>query len=351
MSATPSIEEQNHVDADASNPAGHGRTSDELDERARKRIKVGLSPRRPTAKTTTLRPPDGQRLPLPAWVLAFLLVGVLVLTSGLLALNMTDERPAWWPVLAASGRTDTALPDQASDGVIYHLRVGEDFGESTSSLPQGMTEGEWRTELLPDESVYRMEVWPNHLTWSLLGLTDLDAYRLQTSALIDAQARDGFAGVMVRYQDARHFYLLSIDGKGRYAIQRQDDDDTRVIVPWTKVPFLNPAGNANVLTVEDNGDVLRFFGNGMLLHDISEPGLSGGLCRVGGRRARHGGRCGSILTGYSFTTSGRPVPRRGSRRFSTPRSFSSHLTHTAARGSLARPTEIAYTIVCCIGSN
>jgi len=276
MSATPSIEERNRVAADAA-------TSDDLDERARKRIKVGLSPRRPTAKSTTLRPPDGQTLPVPAWVLAFLLVGVLVLTTGLLALNMTDARPDWWPASTASGRTITALPDQGSATVIYTLRVGEDFGQSTSALPQGTTADEWRTELLPAESVYRMEVWPNHLAWSLLGLSDLEGYRLQTSALVDGQTQGGFAGVMVRYQDERHFYLLSIDGQGRYAIQQQDGDDVRVIVPWTAVPFLNTAGSANVLTVEDNGSIVRFFGNGMLLYDIGAPvypvgyvGLAGG---------------------------------------------------------------------------
>ncbi len=278
MSATPSLEERNRLAADTAAPD----PPDDLDERARKRMQVGLSPRRPTAKPTTLRPPDGQSLPVPAWVLAFVLVGVLVVTTGLLAWNMTDARPAWWPAASMSGQALTALTDATSDTVVYTLRIGEDFGRASSVLPEGMTDDEWRTELLPAESVYRMEVWPNHLAWSLLRLNNLGAYRLQTSALVDGQTQGGFAGLIVRFQDERHFYLLSIDGQGRYAIQQQDGDDTRVLVPWTTAPFLNAAGSANVLTVEDNGSVVRFFGNGMLLHDIDEPVYPGGIVGVAG---------------------------------------------------------------------
>ena len=276
MSVTPSVENRERP------PTGADASAD-MDDRARKRLKVGLSARRPTAKVAPMRPPDVQTLPVPAWVLAGVLIGILAVTVGLLALAMTDTRPSWWPAPAAPGRAITALPTQSAETVVYTLRLGEDFSQATSVLEQGLRPDEWRTELAAAESVYRMEVWPNHLAWSLLGMSDLGGYRLQTSAQVDAQSTRGFAGVIVRFQDERHFYLLSVDGQGRYAVQQQDGDVFREIVPWTAVPFLNPAGSANVLTVEDNGTLVRFLGNGMLLHDVGNPdfqlgsvGLAGG---------------------------------------------------------------------------
>lgn len=281
MAVTPSLEEQKR-------PASEGDASAELDERARKRLQVGLSARRPTAKVAPMRPPDVQVLPAPAWLLAALLIGVSAVTLALLALALTDTRPEWWPVLGAPPSRIAAAPTQSAATVVYTLRLGEDFSRPTAVLSQDERGAQWRTTLVPAESVFRMEVWPNHLAWSLLGIDDLGAYRLQTSARVGADSAGGFAGVIVRYQDERHFYLLSVDGQGRYAVQQQDGDALRVIVPWTAVPFLNAAGSANVLTVEDDGTWLRFLGNGMPLYDLADPafglgsvGLAGGAPQDG----------------------------------------------------------------------
>jgi hypothetical protein len=277
MSVTPSIEEQKH-------PASETDASADMDERARKRLQVGLSARRPTAKVALTRPPDVQTLPAPAWLLAALLVGVMALTLALLALNMSETRPRWWPVADASSGAVTAAATQsaATQGgatVVYALRLGEDFSRPTAVLPQDERGDEWRTSLVMEESVLRMEVWPHRLAWSLLGIDDLGGYRLQTSTAVDAQSADGFAGVILRFQDERHFYLFSVDDQGRYAVQQQDGDELRVVVPWTAAAFLNPAGSSNVLTVEDDGTLVRFLGNGMLLYDLTDPAF--GLGSVG----------------------------------------------------------------------
>lgn len=269
----------------ANGPASGQATNEELDLRARKRMEVGLAPIRPTAKAAPVRPPDYQALPMPPVVLALILVAVVTVTIVLLAANLSGGVPSWWPTWTgvAAGDNQSSdpvahLPEQA-----YALRLADDFSQSSSPLMQGSRPNEWRTELLPVESVYKIEVSPNHLAWSLLGLTDLQGYRLQSSVLIDRRTPGGYAGLIVRYQDERHFYLLSVDGNGRYQIQQQNGDEVITVQPWVMAPFLNRAGSANLLTIEDDGARILFYGNNILIAELSDPayplgfvGLAGG---------------------------------------------------------------------------
>ncbi|MCC6170182.1 MAG: hypothetical protein IT329_23385 [Caldilineaceae bacterium] len=262
-------------------PAASG--EEELDESARKRMEVGLSPRRPTAKGAVQRPPDVSTLPIAPWVLSLLLVVVLVVTTLLVVSNITGWAPAWWPARAAGqpGKTSVVVPAAPAGG--YRLRLTEEFSSASSTLLQGEQRQEWRTELLPAESVYRVQVWPGHLAWSLLGLDEAADYRLQTSVVVGADAPSGYAGLITRYRDDRHFYLLAVDGEGRFLVQMQDGDEVVTLQPWTEATFLNHAGSSNSLMLEDSGMVLRFYGNGMLLAEIGDlqyapghVGLAGG---------------------------------------------------------------------------
>lgn len=260
-------------------------TSNDLDIRARKRMEVGLAPSRPTAKAAPQRPPDYQALPMPPVVLALLLVTVVLVTMVLLAANLSGGLPSWWPTwtgLAATVNRSVApatdLPEQD-----YTLRLADDFSQNNSPLIQGSRPNEWRTELRPAESVYSIEVWPNHLAWSLLGLADLEGYRLQTSVLVNGETPNGYAGLIIRYQDERHFYILLVDGNGRYQVQHQNGDEVITVQPWVMAPFLNRAGSANLLTIEDDGDRVRFYGNNMLVAELDNlvyplgfVGLAGG---------------------------------------------------------------------------
>jgi hypothetical protein len=261
-------------------PAANAAQPEDLDERARKRMEVGLSPRRPTAKAAVLRPPDVQTLPLPPAVLALILIGVVLVTLLLVAGNLTGRLPTWlpsWTGLAASNPEPTLL---AAPNQEYSLRLADDFSQPDSTLRQGTLDGEWTLELLPEQSVYRIEVMPNHLAWSLVGVGNLADYRLQTSVVVDATTPGGFAGLIARFQDDRNFYLFAVDGAGRYQIQQQTGDATVTIQPWSQAPFLNQAGSANVLTIQDDGSLLQFYGNGMLLAEVTADAATGGYVGV-----------------------------------------------------------------------
>lgn len=175
----------------------------------------------------------------------------------------------------------------------YELRLADDFSQSTSALSQGVSPDAWSTALDPLQSIYLIEVSPNHLAWSLLGLTDLQGYRLQTSVEVDAETPNGYAGLITRYRDERHFYLFSVDGNGRYRIQQQDGDDVIVVQPWTMAPFLNRAGSANLLTIEDDGQQIRFYGNNMLIAQVD--GLAYPLGYVGLAGGAHGQELARIM--------------------------------------------------------
>jgi hypothetical protein len=278
------------------NGAANGQADGEdLDLRARKRMEVGLAPNRPTAKAALVRPPDYQALPVPPVVLALLLVIVVLVTVALLAANLSGGLPNWWPTWA--GLTTSAernpTPTTSWPAQDYTLRLSDDFSQISSPLKQGSIPNQWRTELRSAESVYLIEVSPNHLAWSLLGMADLQGYRLQTSVLVDEDTPGGYGGLIIRYQDERHFYLLSVDGTGRYQIQQQNGDEVITVQPWTIAPFLNRAGSANLLTIEDDGKRVLFYGNNMLVAELADPayplgfvGLAGGALGQGDAEIR-----------------------------------------------------------------
>lgn len=267
------------VQAGSGQPKAGQLSNHDLDARARKRMEVGLAPTRPTAKAAPMRPPDSQVVPVPPAALAALLVAIVLVTIVLLAANMSGGLPSWWPTwtgLSAgenrNGTSVTALTNQN-----YTLRLADDFSQTTSPLMQGNRPNEWRTELRSAESVYTIEVWPNHLAWSLIGLSGLHSYRLQTSVLVDEETPGGYAGLIFRYQDERHFYLLSVDGNGRYQIQQQNGAQVITVQPWVMAPFLNRAGSANLLTIEDDGDTVRFWGNNMVIAVMDDLAYPSGL--------------------------------------------------------------------------
>ena len=274
------------VMTDKANSAANGQVaSDDLDVRARKRMEVGLAPNRPTAKAALVRPPDNQPLPVPPVALALLLVAVVLVTVVLLAVNLSGGLPDWWPTWTTLSPTAERSPAPTSSWPEqdYTLRITDDFSQISSPLKQGSVPNQWRTELRPVESVYLIEVSPNHLAWSLLGMADLQGYRLQTSMLVDGDTPGGYGGLVVRYRDERHFYLFSVDGNGRYQIRQQNGDDAVTVQPWVMAPFLNRAGSANVLTIEDDGQRVLFYGNNMLIAELEDPayplgyvGLAGG---------------------------------------------------------------------------
>ena len=257
---------------------------------ARKRVEVGLSPHRPTAKAAPQRPPRTDSFAAPPAMLPAFLAMILLATVFLVLANMWDWFPAWWhapTIVADSVRTVTAPIGEPAQIAGYQLALSDDFSKAETVLAEGNQAGKWRIEHQPTAASYRMEVWPNRVVWSLLNLPDIEPHRTQASVKVATHTPWGYAGLVNRYVDENNFYLFVVDGKGRYRVQLQENGVLTTLKPWTAADFLNLAGSTNTLTVDDDGGVQRFYGNNMLLYEAparlpaGDAGLAGGAQQDG----------------------------------------------------------------------
>ena len=120
-----------------------------------------------------------------------------------------------------------------------------------------------------------------------VGNGPIDTHRFQTSATVAARTPWGYVGIVDHYQNQSGFYIFVVDGQGRFQVLLDKDSALTALQPWTKADYLNPAGTANVLAVEDDGQTLRFYGNNMLLYEIKQIDLpAGDVGLVGGAQER-----------------------------------------------------------------
>lgn len=272
------------------------RTIDE-DTSERKRVAIGLSARRVTAPTAVHRPPRtlfsrGQR-----WLMTLLLVALFVSTTLLSYAKVTGAPTTWQSVstywqAVLSGRTWAPSMGVYSPGPLYRLRMSDDFVTRTGLVACTQQAGEWASDILPEQGVYHMQIWPGRLTWSTISLVDefgqsTAVYRIDASTTIVDMMPTGYTGFIGRYQDPANFYLFMIDGVARYQIQLWHNGVLSTLQPWTENPLLNPAGYENIIALEDTGAELRFLANGNPLAIVTAPALpTGEVGLLGGASAR-----------------------------------------------------------------
>jgi len=248
-----------------------------LDERARKRQAIGLSPARPTAKAVVAQPPvekESGRRPWLAVLLLLLLLGAA----------------AW--LLLRSLPTDGNVNGAASPAPVL---LRDDFVQPVLGLaPAVVTEG-WSMGYVGDLYQIRIDQ-PGVLAWTTLGQIDLGAYRFESSLMLTGSSGDnsawGYAGLIARYQNDQNFYLFVVDGRGKYQVQAQEQGKWRTLQPWTDSPLLQTVGGENRLAIEDDGHHLRFYAGAELLYatddlrlPVGDVGLLAGSRSQGTARA------------------------------------------------------------------
>jgi hypothetical protein len=269
----------------------------EQDDSTRKRVELGLSPRRPTAKPVTHRPPDTRTVPLPPTLLILLLNGVVLVTL-LLVLVTVESTPAWLqsvrnlftqkPVIAFSGATSILTTTALQLPSSMTLHISENFSSDSVLFTTSEQPGQWRMGPAQDGFSYQIMAWPNRLAWSvlLLKMPQLQSYVVQSAITVDSSTSEGYGGVIARFSDPENFIFFVVNGKGEYQVQVQEAGELSELTVWTPSPFLHPAGNTNIIAVEDTGTEIRFIANQILL--FSAPGVripQGDVGLVGGARA------------------------------------------------------------------
>lgn len=130
--------------------------------------------------------------------------------------------------------------------------------------------------------------------WATSGRTFTDGV-VEVDASPGAEgARGQIHGVVVRYQNDRHFHAFLIDGEGSHAAIHLQDGEVVWDQPWTPAPLglIRPAPGTNRLRVLARGPELRFYVNGRLLSRVAgalwERGQAGVLAAGGGEPVRVG---------------------------------------------------------------
>jgi hypothetical protein len=256
------------------------------DASARKRAEIGLAPERETAPEAVMRPPD-ESSRTPHWLLV-VCVGLLGVAVLLLLLGRIVNPTATlaelfgFPAPVVTGQTITVntstLKSTAAAYLAqlpgFRLWLIDDFAAPSKLAPAQDVPGQVNAAVLTDIGVYRMQVEPYQMGWTLFDLADLTSYHLETSATVSAQAPGGAAGLIARFGSPGNFYLLTVDGAGTPNVQLWSDGQQTTL--QSEQAVVNPAGQANRLAVEDDGTLIRFYVNQALVSEIVDPQLPPG---------------------------------------------------------------------------
>jgi len=231
-----------------------------LEERARKRESIGLSPHRPTAKTVVQSPPDAKPA-FPAWLIALLFAAAIA--AGWLAWEASP-----FAANSVEGEKFTPHADE-------RLVARDDFSDPFFPLPIRVDS---ESELSYVGDLYQVRIKrAGALVWATLGEPDLGAYRLEADLRLAAQPEYvwGYGGLIFRYQNDDNFYLFVVDNEGKYQIQLKQDGAWRTVRGWSQ-PKTLAEGSRRRVSVVDDGAVLRFVLDDIVVDSVHSPQLPGG---------------------------------------------------------------------------
>lgn len=236
-------------------------------------VEIGLAPERETAPDAVLRPPDESSRALHwllVWCVGLLALAVLFLLLGriinptatlaeLFGLPSQVQAPQTITVNTTTLRSTAAAYLAQLPG--FRLWLTDDFAAPSKIAPTQAIPGQVNAAVLTDIGVYRMQVEPYQMGWTLFDLADLTSYHLETSASVSEQTSDGQAGLIARFGGPGNFYLLTVDGAGTPTVQIWSDGQQATLQSALQPGAIavNPAGQANRLAVEDDGARIRFY--------------------------------------------------------------------------------------------
>jgi hypothetical protein len=205
-----------------------------------------------------------------------LLVAALIIVTLLLTGARLIESPTSWPQVRSLAASWVGSPAQAVEDDAFRRLVADEFTHTDSVLPFADQPGNWSMGVAPNAGVYRLRIQPNRLGWSTVGIQQVGTFYAEVALTIAEATPDGATGLVVRQQPGNSAYLFAINGRGEFQAQLLQAGVIQDLTPWLPDMELNQAGAANVLAVEDDGEMLRFFVNGILFYQVAEPQLPPG---------------------------------------------------------------------------
>jgi hypothetical protein len=223
----------------------------------------------PAATTTAKKGPN--------WLLIIgIILGVLVLACVLIlgSLYWIGQQAAQSLGTAVAGTPVSIGEPPASTDFPSVLLRDSLASEATSQFTAEQTEsGDYRFE----NGAFVIEAFnADQIVWQTIDEV-IDDASFEIEATVD-KPRSAAIALLFRYQDNQNFYILSVDGRGRYRVARYVNDEFSVLSDWKSSPAINAAGSSNRLRIEMAGDALTFFCNGQRLTSLQDSAfLSGNL--------------------------------------------------------------------------
>ncbi|MDY6876925.1 MAG: hypothetical protein SWK90_12090 [Chloroflexota bacterium] len=144
----------------------------------------------------------------------------------------------------------------------------DDFSDPASGW---QAESDASAEVGYYEGVMRLLIQaPNRLAWASAGREFAD-FHLTVEATQVAGPDDNEYGILVRMQDADHFYRFSISGDGYYQVSKYSGEEWVVLGgDWTQSDAIQTGTATNFLEVVCQGTTMTFLVNGVNLTQVED---------------------------------------------------------------------------------
>lgn len=168
---------------------------------------------------------------------------------------IAPEFPAPTATSPAGPSPATPEPDEPRPLLFQDDFSTNDAGWVTVDTPEvrgQVTEGHYRIVLFTPDSIW----------WTQSG-REFTNLRYEADVIwVDPQEAGQGLGLIVRLQDAQHFYFFEIDQVGNYRVRAREGEGWRTLLDWSQSPAIMTGLVSNRLAVEAVGENLRFEANG-----------------------------------------------------------------------------------------
>jgi hypothetical protein len=155
------------------------------------------------------------------------------------------------------------------------LSWSDDFSDPSSGWlaeSDASAEVEYR-----DGTMHVLVKAPNSLAWASIE-RELDDFRVAVEATQAGGPDDNEYGVLVRMQDADHFYCFSISGDGYYLVSKYDGKEWEALSgdDWLPADAINLGMAMNLIEIVCQGTTMTFLVNGVQLATVEDNSYSRG---------------------------------------------------------------------------
>jgi hypothetical protein len=216
----------------------------------------------------------------PNWLLIIgIILGVLVLGCILVigGLYLIGQQAVQSLGTTVSGTVVSVDNPPGTTGFPNVLLRDSLASEASSQFTAERTDaGDYRFE----NGAYVIEAFDaGQIVWQVIdSVVDDASFEIEATV---SKPRSAAVAILFRYQDTQNFYILSVDGTGRYRVARYVDDAFSVLRDWTPSSAISAAGSPNRLKVEMVGDELTFYCNGQRLTTLRDSAFRSGELAFG----------------------------------------------------------------------